>query len=80
VKREEAIRRALMLIPDPFHVLEKEAGLPERILEKIRDGLVLASPEVAEKMAAAMDRLGDRYHAAAELVRAAIVDTGGLDA
>ena len=80
MKREEAIRRALRLVQDRFHILEKEAGLPERILEKICDGLALASPELTEKLAGAMERLGDHYHAAAEMLRAAIADTGGLEA
>ena len=76
MKREEAIRRALVMVPDPFDILEREAGLPERVLEQIRDGITLASPELTEKLAAAMERLGGRYLAAAAILRGSILTKG----
>jgi hypothetical protein len=33
---------------------------------------------LTEKVTDAMERLGDRYHQAAAMLRAAIADTGGL--
>jgi hypothetical protein len=43
------------------------------------DGLASASPELAEKMAGATERLGVGYLEAAKVLRAAIADAGGID-
>jgi hypothetical protein len=67
--REEAVRRALELIPGSIRALAEEAGLSEGLLRKIRDGERRATQTTVEALADALSRWASRNSEAARILR-----------
>jgi hypothetical protein len=77
--REEAMRRALELLPGSILALSRESGVSARLLRMIRDGERSATPVVTEAVAAALERLGARHEHAARILRDALRATRGAN-
>lgn len=78
--RTRAVRRALMMAPVSLRKIAREADVPHTTLVRIKGKKLGASKDVAESVAAALERFSGELSDVAGEIRRAIDGRGGEDA
>jgi hypothetical protein len=68
-KLTRAVKTAIGQAPCSMKKLADTAGVPHSTLSRIKDGILGATPDVASKVARALERWGDNCHKAAGRIR-----------
>lgn len=68
-KLTKAVKAAMDKAPCSINKLAEDAGVPQSTLSRIQAGKLGATPEVAQRIAAALKRWGDICHKAANSIR-----------
>jgi len=71
-KSEEAVLRAIADAPGSLRALSREAGVPHSTLVRIKKGQRGATPEVAKRLADALERWAGSCSSGADLLRGSL--------
>jgi hypothetical protein len=70
--REDALISAIEEAPVSVRSLAAEAGISEKLLRLIKAGERAATVRTIEAVTGALERLGDRHHAAARILQSTL--------